>query len=985
LARLQQGVAPFAGRLVPLPDGSILILLESTASAAEQAEMAAYCALEVRALLPGVPIALCLGHSEQAADRLDAEVVERAAAMLAHCPRAALAEGAASPATAPILIDESLRALLTSHFACSRVAGLNVLHDKRAAQNLSSPERLAPFAGRERELAQLHIVLGNCLDESRADAVLILGEAGMGKSRLCHEFLAQVRAQHPELTIWIGRADPSSAGSPFGLIAQTLRRAAGIADDDSPPLQRAKLRERLGLLPPDDRARVYEFIGELLGLPGDDRESPPLAAARRDPLLMGDQLRRAFCDLLAAECRAQPLLLVLEDLQWGDLPTVHLIDAALRELPELPLLVLALSRPQIHEQFPRLWEGRSVQQMPLGQLGQKAGERIVRGLLGDDVTPAQVQALVERGAGNAFFLEELARAAAEGHLDQVPESVLAIVQARIMRLDAPARSVLRAASVYGQAFWPGGVACLLGLPAGPDGAATVSGLLAQLVARDLISQRRESRFRKEPEYCFRHALVRQAAYAMLTESDRRLGHRLAADFLLRAGEQDALVLADHLDLGGEADRAVTHYRRVVRDAVEGNDFAAALAYAERAIAGGAQGEALGELLALQAEARLWRSEFEQAQERALAALACLPTRHPAYYRAIESLAITAGRRLDNQQLASLTDRLLELAEAGERSDAYVVAAVRLGAQTYIAGQYELARRLLSRIEELTSADAAERPPAIQAQIYVMRGNRAAYEWRIDTCAELYERSAELFDRAGDLRSGASQRLDAAMTCFDFGAFGRSVRLLQQTIAIAERLGLVRLLAMSRHGLASTLWRLERLDEALALAERARHELSRQGDARGVGTCLINLARIHLSRGALDAAEGCAEQARQVLAGTPRFQARALVQLARVQLGYGRNDQALALAQQAMEALSRLGRLGADEAALRLCHAQALLAVGDTAAASAAAQLGRERLQMQAAFIATESARQSFLTGLAENVQLLDLAAQLAPPAAAPGL
>ena len=103
-----------------------------------------------------------------------------------------------------------------------------------------------------------------------------------------------------------------------------------------------------------------------------------LRAARRDPTLMGDQMRRAWEDWLAAECGAQPVVLVLEDLHWGDLPTVRFVDAALRNLRDQPLFVLALARPEVHEHFPRLWAERDVSEIRLGELGRKAAERLVR-------------------------------------------------------------------------------------------------------------------------------------------------------------------------------------------------------------------------------------------------------------------------------------------------------------------------------------------------------------------------------------------------------------------------------------------------------------------------------------------------------------------------------------------------------------------------------------------------------------------------------
>src|SRR5262249_43141752 len=127
----------------------------------------------------------------------------------------------------------------------------------------------------------------------------------------------------------------------------------------------------------------------------------------------GDQMRRAFSELVVAEAMSAPLLVVLEDLHWGDLPSVSFIDSALRASGELPLMVLGAARSEVHEQFPHLWEQRSVQEIRLGPLTRRAAELLVRDVLGKDVSNDDVARLLDLAAGNVFYLEELIRAFAE--------------------------------------------------------------------------------------------------------------------------------------------------------------------------------------------------------------------------------------------------------------------------------------------------------------------------------------------------------------------------------------------------------------------------------------------------------------------------------------------------------------------------------------------------------------------------------------------
>src|SRR5690606_23396706 len=133
--------------------------------------------------------------------------------------------------------------------------------------------------------------------------------------------------------------------------------------------------------------------------------------------------------------------------------------------------------------------------------------------------------------------------------------------------------------------------------------------LDDLVRREVIAPAPSSRLPDQREYTFRHALLRDGAYELLTEDDRKLGHLLAGDWLVRAGEQDGLVLAGHFDRGGDAERAVQWYRRAAEQALDGNDLAAVIERAERAVAAGASGEALGELRGLQATAAYWSSRY----------------------------------------------------------------------------------------------------------------------------------------------------------------------------------------------------------------------------------------------------------------------------------------------------------------------------------------------------------------------------------------
>ncbi|WP_437761080.1 hypothetical protein [Sorangium sp. So ce1389] len=266
--------------------------------------------------------------------------------------------------------------------------------------------------------------------------------------------MRRLRARE-DIEVLLGHGDPMSAGTSYGLLSQALRRLCGVVDGTAPAVQQARLLERVGRHVEAAAARrVAEFLGEMCGIPFDDG-SPELRAARGDPLQMSARIAQAFVDLLRAECAAHTVLLVLEDVQWGDALTARLADAALAELRDQPLMVLALGRPELAELFPGLWDRHGPQRLDLRGLSHRACERLVVQVLGARLTSGQIRRLVEHSAGNALYLEELIRAAAQGKLDELPGALIAMLQARLLRLEEGARRALLAASVFGETFCKG--------------------------------------------------------------------------------------------------------------------------------------------------------------------------------------------------------------------------------------------------------------------------------------------------------------------------------------------------------------------------------------------------------------------------------------------------------------------------------------------------------------------------------------------------
>ncbi len=977
--------ATFGARIEALPDGTLLALLSDQPTAFDQARQAARLALRLRERCrklfdadshsPEVRIAVTTGRGDWQQGILDTGAIERALSLLASM------SGSDSGGEAPIVLDEVTRGLLDGRF----VTRSNLLLAERSANEvtLAVPARQTPFFGRERELDLLLTLLADSIEEERARAVVLVADAGLGKSRLCVEFLRRAQLRHEGLTLWSAHGDLLSTASPFGMLAQSVRRALSLRDDELSA--QAQLADYVGgRVPASEQVRVIAFLRELLGLPVRPGEpqaaNPALLAARLEPQLMGDQIRRAVLDLLEGKSSRQPVVWVLEDLQWSDQPTVRLIDMALRQLSERPFFVLALARPNVHEIFPRLWEGRDVQEIRLPLLPRKASEKITRAVLGAAAPSELVAGLVERAAGNPFFLEELLRAAEAGSLHEVPETVLAFVQSRVERLLPDARRVLRAGCIFGMVFWRGGVARLLGESMS---ASQLQHWLQQLSQAELITQRPTSHIVGDEEYAFAHTLVREAAHAMLTEQDRALGHHLAAEYLEDSGELDAAALAEHWERSDKPERAISRYVRAAWQALEGNDLDVVIRHAERAISCGAAGDALGEIWAAQAEAYMWRGDPESALKCGNEALSLLPQRSTRWYQVIGVVAISAGRHSNSYELQRLCDLLREQGEAGESSDAYINAATRTTMQLFVVGDYPRAVALFKVLQPFMEAPSSERAPATEAMMHMLCGSEAAIGWQYDQVPLHFERAGDRFEAIGDLRNACSQRLDAAIFLLDTADYEKSEALLRGITEISDRLGFHRLSSVAHRALASLLRLTDRPEECIAAAQRALDLSGVAGDLRVSGSAHVVLAQLYLSRHELVRANDHIEKALADLAKIPRFLARALAVQSRICML--RNDLAGALrsSAQGYAILQALTRLGTDEVLVRSAYADVLERLGEESDALEVLRTGRERLQQQAAAIRDEAVRERFL-GQVEFAEFLKRTANL-PPAPPPSV
>jgi eukaryotic-like serine/threonine-protein kinase len=962
-------IRQYGAQVHPLPDGSVVVSLPEQERATDQAARAARCALAMRSALPGVAFVVSTGQGRFSAWAAVGSVIDNGIRLLRGTPPGA------------IRLDDVAAGLLDARFEVRRDGTAPYLRAERDVFGVQRQllGKTTPFVGRGREMSVLTTLYAGTVAESAATPVLVIGGAGAGKSRLRQELCEWVQRQPDRAEILFGGVDAVAAGAPFAMLARAIRRAAGIVDGEALEARREKLAARVGRhVDREARERVTEFLGEIADVRFAEG-SEVLRTARGSPQIMGDGMRRAFEDWLAAECAAHPVLLVLEDLHWGDLGTVSFLDGALRHLHDQPLMVLALARPEVEERFPDVWTARHRQTIRLAPLSPRASEQLVRQALGaiDDGLCAR---LVERADGNAFYLEELIRAAAAGRADALPDSVLAMVQARLDAEGGDGKRVLRAAAVFGERFSRAGLAALLG---GATGIEDVSDAVERLVAHELLARAGAPALEGDVELMFTHALVREAAYAALTDEDRLLGHRLAGDWLEQAGITDAMVLAEHFRRGGEPARAGRWYERAAAQALSANDLVAAIDRAEMGLGGGAAGERAGNLRLVAAEAHVWRGEFDEAERCALEAAADLPAGGAAWLRALAQAIIAAGKhgRLE------AVERQVAAVEASPLTADPVVRSARIiclawGANFLVfGGRHAAADPLIATIGALAGERDAALDPQALGLLHQVRAVRASAAGDLGGCLGGLESALQSFEQAGDLRNACAVRTNLGYVYSELGDFQRAEAALRQALGACDRMGLFDLSAAVRHNLGRVLGFGAELAEAERLERLAVEAFRRQGDPRLEGLARVYLAEILIARGDFTAGIEEAGAAVAALAVAPTIRVAALGALARARLGGGDLLGALAAAREAHGALERLGEIEEGESTVRLTHAEALAAAGEHAAAHAALLVARERLLARAARVADLGWRLRFLHEVPANARILALAAAGPPPAA----
>ena len=406
-----------------------------------------------------------------------------------------------------------------------------------ARSRVGEPETAArtPFIGREHERQLLLETFLRVEREATPQLVTIVGEPGVGKSRLVTE-LRSALDDRAELVTWRhGRCPPYGEGITFWALGEVVKAEAGILETDGEDEAATKLAQAVTTLFEDESER--EWLSSRLA---------PLVGAGSEGGAVGrDEAFAAWRRFLEAMAARRPFVLVVEDVHWADEALLDFLEHLLDWAAPVPLLVLATARPELYDRRPG-WSGgkRNATTVSVSPLSPEDTARLLQSLLERALLPADTQAsILERAGGNPLYAEQFARMLSErgdaaGLL--LPEGVQALIAARLDTLPAEAKALLQDASVLGKVFWSGAVAAIGGTESD-----SVQAGIRELVRRELVRPVRVSSMRGQDEFSIWHALVRDVAYQQIPRARRAEKHIAAAAWIEGTAEER---VADHSEI-----------------------------------------------------------------------------------------------------------------------------------------------------------------------------------------------------------------------------------------------------------------------------------------------------------------------------------------------------------------------------------------------------------------------------------------------------
>ncbi len=779
--------------------------------------------------------------------------------------------------------------------------------------------------GRDAELLMLQNMFRDATEDAEVRVVTIVGDAGVGKSRLLYEFDKWIEVLPEDVWCFMGRATPETEGRPYGLIRRMFAHRFDILESDSAAEVREKFRAGMAVALNCDQASL---VGQLLGL---DFSTSQAIQARLGSESFGE-LATAYLAKYLRVIANEPTVIFLEDIQWADDSSLDLLDYLVTVVPDTRLLVVCLARPPLFERRPSWGEGQLIHtQIDLRPLSRRASRALVGEILKKaGGVPDELRDLIVEGAeGNPFYVEELIRMLIEdgvivlgedywrvelGQLAgvHVPPTLTGVLQARLDSLPLEEKELLQRASVVGRLFWDTAVAELKAWEGSALDREELASLLEAVRDRELIFRRERSTFAGAEEYVFKHALLRDVTYETVLLNLRRVYHGQVARWLeVAAGERIGEYLgliAGHYELAGEREKAVEYLLRAGNQARLAHANLEARTFFTQALALTTDPSErfqlllerektcnlLGDRAQQEADLRELLGLVEQSQDDARRAKVHYRFAiwhegqgdYPAVHLSLQK-GLAAARRVGDARVEAATLHLT--ASAAWRQGRFTVALE--AAQDAL----EVAR---------AAGDAEHEATSLTTMGVVQRS-----QGELDAARASYRQARDIRRATGDRRGEAISLNQLGNVLYDLGDYTKALDHFHRALDIFRLVGDRRGEAWSLSGQGTIYLHCGEYEMARERFEKALSLRRAIGDRRGEGVALSDLGNALLEMGRREAAWMLLEQGEAQLRdiGARRDQIYALTYLARAMEQSGDWEGAQAAHQSALSHRRELGQ------------------------------------------------------------------------------
>jgi tetratricopeptide (TPR) repeat protein len=671
--------------------------------------------------------------------------------------------------------------------------------------------------GREPELERMKAIFETTASEHRTHLINIVAEAGLGKSRLLHEFGKWVEIQERPIYIFKGRATLEMAQLPYSLIRDILSNAFDIQDSDSAGLARDKLNRgiRKYIQNPEESIEYTHFIGHLIGF--DFSTSPYLQGILGDARQIRDRAFHFVSQFFAEATRDQTILIFLEDIHWSDGGSLDLFDHLMSTKPDLPLLIVGLTRSNLLEQRPS-WGTGPIQSVRLDvlPLSEENSRELVAEILQKvpAIPSALTDLIVQRAEGSPYYIEELIKILIEGgvivrsntqwgvKMDRlanlkVPATLTSLLLARLDSLPIDTREILQKASIVGRIFWMNVVENMQSPePRLADTPVAINDQLNALRNKELIYQYEDAAYSTMSEYIFKSMILHDVTYESVLLRLRRIYHSQVAEGLIRlSGErvnENAGRIGEHYEYAGELLQAAEWYARAGRQAQNTYAPEAAASYYQKALAFFSQSKE-PDYMAKRLEIHLglsdvlnWQARYSDAidNSRAMLQLAEANQDIVAQSRALRGLATSFGYLGDHRAALTSAVRAEELARRADSRRELANAIWSQGLARYRLGEMQaaltLAEQVLDPVNELNDGERAPTLNLVGAIHYSLG--------HYDQAEDYWESALSLFRELGDRQQEMDLLSNLGVIADARGDYANAFQRYDSALQIAREVG-----------------------------------------------------------------------------------------------------------------------------------------------------------------------------------------------------